>query len=198
MQRESGAACATFARPSTAYRWERLTAVTFGSTLVQFLSPQTLKRRCLWEHWSCCSRVWCLCFFGWVLNPLLYHCTVSAQAALPSVPADTKLSKLDVLLLAADYIAHLTHTLQQEGVLAEDTITSCPGGNLHPVKVKSWLVPDVLLWYLCLWLMLCFGRWWSSEEITKSECSLSNLPSGVTRRSLCWPFQTSACSHTAW
>ncbi|TWW68366.1 transcription factor 24-like [Takifugu flavidus] len=59
---------------------------------------------------------------------------LSLQAALPSVPADTKLSKLDVLLLAADYIAHLTHTLQQEGVLAEDTITSRPGGNLHPVK----------------------------------------------------------------
>lgn len=55
---------------------------------------------------------------------------------MPSVPADTKLSKLDVLVLAADYIAHLTQTLQQEGVLAEDAAPSRPGGNLHPVKVN--------------------------------------------------------------
>uniref|UniRef100_G3NJJ0 Transcription factor 23 n=2 Tax=Cottioidei TaxID=8100 RepID=G3NJJ0_GASAC len=31
----------------------------------------------------------------------------SLQAALPSVPPDTKLSKLDVLVLATNYIAHL-------------------------------------------------------------------------------------------
>uniref|UniRef100_A0A8C2WDQ5 Transcription factor 24 n=1 Tax=Cyclopterus lumpus TaxID=8103 RepID=A0A8C2WDQ5_CYCLU len=38
------------------------------------------------------------------------------QRTLPSVPPDTKLSKLDVLILATTYIAHLTRTLQEEGV----------------------------------------------------------------------------------
>ncbi|KAM6220350.1 transcription factor 23 [Rhynchocyon petersi] len=33
------------------------------------------------------------------------------QATLPAVPRDTKLSKLDVLVLATSYIAHLTRTL---------------------------------------------------------------------------------------
>ncbi|KAM9635956.1 transcription factor 23 [Trichechus inunguis] len=36
------------------------------------------------------------------------------QATLPAVPPDTKLSKLDVLVLATSYIAHLTHTLGHE------------------------------------------------------------------------------------
>ncbi|XP_075606139.1 transcription factor 23 [Balearica regulorum gibbericeps] len=35
----------------------------------------------------------------------------SLQAALPTVPPGTKLSKLDVLVLATSYIAHLSHTL---------------------------------------------------------------------------------------
>lgn len=58
----------------------------------------------------------------------------SLQAALPSVPPDTKLSKLDVLVLATNYIAYLTETLDQEGALAEHTLPSRPGGYLHPVK----------------------------------------------------------------
>ncbi|XP_075770635.1 transcription factor 23 [Pelodiscus sinensis] len=36
---------------------------------------------------------------------------LALQAALPTVPPDTKLSKLDVLVLATSYIAHLSHTL---------------------------------------------------------------------------------------
>ncbi|XP_027706105.1 transcription factor 23 [Vombatus ursinus] len=39
---------------------------------------------------------------------------LALQAALPAVPPDTKLSKLDVLVLATSYIAHLTQTLGQE------------------------------------------------------------------------------------
>lgn len=58
------------------------------------------------------------------------------QAALPSVPPDTKLSKLDVLVLATNYIAYLTETLDQGGALAEHTLPSRPGGYLHPVKVR--------------------------------------------------------------
>uniref|UniRef100_A0A3Q3H1M4 BHLH domain-containing protein n=1 Tax=Labrus bergylta TaxID=56723 RepID=A0A3Q3H1M4_9LABR len=59
----------------------------------------------------------------------------SLQAALPSVPPDTKLSKLDVLVLATNYIAHLTETLHQGGTLADHTLSARPGGYLHPVKV---------------------------------------------------------------
>uniref|UniRef100_A0A4W5NQG5 Transcription factor 23 n=1 Tax=Hucho hucho TaxID=62062 RepID=A0A4W5NQG5_9TELE len=59
----------------------------------------------------------------------------SLQAALPSVPRDTKLSKLDVLVLATDYIAHLTETLDQGGPLSELPLPPRAGGYLHPVKV---------------------------------------------------------------
>ncbi|XP_031176963.1 transcription factor 24-like [Sander lucioperca] len=66
----------------------------------------------------------------------------SLQAALPSVPPDTKLSKLDVLLLATNYIAYLTETLDQGGALAEHTLPSRPGGYLHPVK--KWPMRSLL------------------------------------------------------
>lgn len=68
---------------------------------------------------------------------------LALQAALPAVPPDTKLSKLDVLVLATSYIAHLTRTLGQE----------LPGPAwppflrglryLHPLKVGRW--PRVLV-----------------------------------------------------
>ncbi|XP_039102934.1 transcription factor 24 [Hyaena hyaena] len=58
------------------------------------------------------------------------------QRALPAVPPDTKLSKLDVLLLATTYIAHLTRSLQDDAGAPADP---APGplrgdGYLHPVK----------------------------------------------------------------
>ncbi|KAK5850290.1 hypothetical protein PBY51_014552 [Eleginops maclovinus] len=61
------------------------------------------------------------------------------QRTLPSVPPDTKLSKLDVLILATTYIAHLTRTLQEEGAEESaqqaEALTSLKGdGYLHPVK----------------------------------------------------------------
>ncbi|KAM8822384.1 transcription factor 23 isoform 2-T3 [Spinachia spinachia] len=63
------------------------------------------------------------------------------QRTLPSVPPDTKLSKLDVLILATTYIAHLTRTLQEEGAeeaeskKRTDALHSLKGdGYLHPVK----------------------------------------------------------------
>ncbi|CAH1254439.1 TCF24 [Branchiostoma lanceolatum] len=59
------------------------------------------------------------------------------QKTLPSVPPDTKLSKLDVLVLATTYIAHLMRTLDS----GEDTPESREKqhrlqatGYLHPVK----------------------------------------------------------------
>ncbi|XP_053552873.1 sodium-dependent multivitamin transporter-like [Bombina bombina] len=60
---------------------------------------------------------------------------LSLQAALPSVPPDTKLSKLDVLVLATSYIAHLTHTLDQDGRLADSSQMLRGPGYLHPIKV---------------------------------------------------------------
>ncbi|XP_069564658.1 transcription factor 24-like [Brachyistius frenatus] len=66
----------------------------------------------------------------------------SLQAALPSVPPDTKLSKLDVLVLATNYIAYLTETLDQGGALGEHTVATRPDGYLHPVK--KWPMRSLL------------------------------------------------------
>ncbi|XP_072300397.1 transcription factor 23-like [Eucyclogobius newberryi] len=62
----------------------------------------------------------------------------SLQAALPSVPPDTKLSKLDVLLLATNYIGYLTETLDREGT----QLPSRSGGSFHPVK--KWPMRSLL------------------------------------------------------
>ncbi|XP_069829322.1 transcription factor 23-like [Dendropsophus ebraccatus] len=59
---------------------------------------------------------------------------LSLQAALPSVPPDTKLSKLDVLVLATSYIAHLTQTLDQERPPPTNSQTGRGPGYLHPMK----------------------------------------------------------------
>ncbi|XP_030637732.1 transcription factor 23 [Chanos chanos] len=66
----------------------------------------------------------------------------SLQAALPSVPRDTKLSKLDVLVLATNYIAHLTETLDQAGTLNDLTLPQRAEGYLHPVK--KWPMRSLL------------------------------------------------------
>lgn len=60
----------------------------------------------------------------------------SLQAALPSVPPDTKLSKLDVLVLATNYIAHLTETLDHGGAMCDHAVLPRAEGYLHPVKVS--------------------------------------------------------------
>ncbi|XP_026070520.1 transcription factor 24-like [Carassius auratus] len=65
----------------------------------------------------------------------------SLQAALPSVPPDTKLSKLDVLVLATNYIAHLTETLDQGGMLGDHTVLQ-RAEYLHPVK--KWPMRSLL------------------------------------------------------
>uniref|UniRef100_A0A3Q2YPQ5 Transcription factor 23-like n=1 Tax=Hippocampus comes TaxID=109280 RepID=A0A3Q2YPQ5_HIPCM len=66
----------------------------------------------------------------------------SLQDALPSVPRDTKLSKLDVLVLATNYIAYLTQILDQGRTLSEYTLPPRPGGYLHPVK--KWPMRSLL------------------------------------------------------
>ncbi|XP_020666900.1 transcription factor 24 [Pogona vitticeps] len=65
----------------------------------------------------------------------LRHAFLELQRTLPSVPPDTKLSKLDVLLLATTYIAHLTRSLQDEEELPGEALGTLRGdGYLHPVK----------------------------------------------------------------
>ena len=57
------------------------------------------------------------------------------QRTLPAVPPDTKLSKLDVLVLATTYIAHLMRTLNDE----DENQIFAANGILHPVKVPFLL-----------------------------------------------------------
>uniref|UniRef100_A0A8C5NT19 Transcription factor 24 n=1 Tax=Junco hyemalis TaxID=40217 RepID=A0A8C5NT19_JUNHY len=65
----------------------------------------------------------------------LRHAFLQLQKTLPSVPPDTKLSKLDVLLLATTYIAHLTRSLQDEEEPPGEGLGTLRGdGYLHPVK----------------------------------------------------------------
>lgn len=67
----------------------------------------------------------------------LRHAFLELQRTLPSVPPDTKLSKLDVLLLATTYIAHLTRSLQDDAEAPADAGLGALRGDgyLHPVKV---------------------------------------------------------------
>lgn len=69
----------------------------------------------------------------------LRHAFLELQRTLPSVPPDTKLSKLDVLLLATTYIAHLTRSLQDDNEAPGDPRlgTLRGDGYLHPVKVSN-------------------------------------------------------------
>uniref|UniRef100_A0A669F8M8 BHLH domain-containing protein n=2 Tax=Oreochromis TaxID=8139 RepID=A0A669F8M8_ORENI len=80
------------------------------------------------QGYATCGRPFTLCRYKThtLASELLRYTALSLllpslQAALPSVPPDTKLSKLDVLVLATNYIAHLTETLDQGGTLTEHT-----------------------------------------------------------------------------
>ena len=57
----------------------------------------------------------------------------SLQSALPAVPPSTKLSKLDVLLMASAYIAQLGRLLEEEDLSFPDQ--ERPIVTFHPVKV---------------------------------------------------------------
>ncbi|XP_066522221.1 transcription factor 24 [Hoplias malabaricus] len=84
----------------------------------------------------------------------------SLQAALPSVPPDTKLSKLDVLVLATNYIAHLTETLDQGERLCDHLALQRAEGYLHPVK--KWPMRS---------LLYCgsIGEKWTGASINQDE-----------------------------
>ncbi|XP_051910525.1 transcription factor 24-like [Hippocampus zosterae] len=69
----------------------------------------------------------------------LRNAFLELQRTLPSVPPDTKLSKLDVLILATTYIAHLTRTLQEEG--ADEGESTKHAEALHSLKGEGYLHP---------------------------------------------------------
>ena len=58
------------------------------------------------------------------------------QQALPNVPEGTKLSKLDILLLATNHISHLMSKLSQ-GYVEEHRKRLKDKGVLHPIKVTK-------------------------------------------------------------
>lgn len=59
------------------------------------------------------------------------------QRTLPAVPPDTKLSKLDVLVLATTYIAHLMSALHEDGDVSH---IFAANGCMHPVKVRTTIL----------------------------------------------------------
>ncbi|XP_069134439.1 transcription factor 23-like [Argopecten irradians] len=66
------------------------------------------------------------------------------QRTLPAVPPDTKLSKLDVLVLATTYIAHLMRTLSED---EDENQVFAANGIMHPVKkwpMRSRLYAGIL------------------------------------------------------
>lgn len=63
------------------------------------------------------------------------------QSCLPAVPPDTKLSKLDILILATNYITQLTNMLVEEQAMIEDETGSWLASEFihyrkfyHPIK----------------------------------------------------------------
>lgn len=61
----------------------------------------------------------------------------SLQSCLPSVPPNTKLSKLDVLILATNYISYLSKLLtNDEDGNGMKAVFDCDLKLLHPVKVR--------------------------------------------------------------
>lgn len=61
----------------------------------------------------------------------------SLQTILPAVPPDTKLSKLDILILASAYIGHLGRLLNHANATCSFPLQSIDSGQVifHPVKV---------------------------------------------------------------
>lgn len=57
---------------------------------------------------------------------IIFRAFCRLKTTLPWVPADTKLSKLDTLRLAASYIAHLKKELTDDSILSPDENLSHP------------------------------------------------------------------------
>ncbi|KAH7934832.1 uncharacterized protein LOC119405270 [Rhipicephalus sanguineus] len=65
------------------------------------------------------------------------------QSSLPSVPPDTKLSKLDILVLASNYIAHLGALLSDDEQQHSDDSSAddSPGREVESANSRSYLHP---------------------------------------------------------
>lgn len=65
------------------------------------------------------------------------------QSSLPSVPPDTKLSKLDILVLASNYIAHLGALLSDDEQQQSDDSSAddSPGREAESSNSRSYLHP---------------------------------------------------------
>lgn len=66
------------------------------------------------------------------------------QSSLPSVPPDTKLSKLDILVLASNYIAHLGALLSDDEQQSSDDSSSTDdtsGSGMESASSRSYLHP---------------------------------------------------------
>lgn len=84
----------------------------------------------------------------------------SLQSCLPSVPPNTKLSKLDVLILATNYISYLSKLLtNDEDGNGMKAVFDCDLKLLHPVKVRrDWksivvrlLKYEITHYWRCFW-----------------------------------------------
>uniref|UniRef100_A0A1I8H997 BHLH domain-containing protein n=1 Tax=Macrostomum lignano TaxID=282301 RepID=A0A1I8H997_9PLAT len=62
------------------------------------------------------------------------------QAALPSVPGGTKLSKLDILLLARTYICHLLYVLGRIGREQYMRSQLCHSSKKWPLRERLYLL----------------------------------------------------------
>ncbi|XP_067143795.1 transcription factor 24-like [Centruroides vittatus] len=74
----------------------------------------------------------------------LRNAFLNLQRTLPYVPPNTKLSKLDVLILATTYISHLMKLLNQDTVNSEaecPLLSSCSIELKSPVWESSYLHP---------------------------------------------------------
>ena len=95
----------------------------------------------------------------------------SLQASLPAVPPDTKLSKLDVLTLAAAYIAHLVRLLDHAHVPQRPR--DADAHRLHPLKV----VRKTLCCLTALYLVVDVNEQELAAEVTISQeyCNQSRI-----------------------
>ena len=69
---------------------------------------------------------------------------VELQNALPNVPAGTKLSKLDILILASNYISLLMSKLSDEDP-GEHYNNLKEKGRLYPIKVNTFVIVSPFL-----------------------------------------------------
>ncbi|RWS31114.1 hypothetical protein B4U80_00073 [Leptotrombidium deliense] len=87
----------------------------------------------------CCFNIILNSHILWRSNDTFWQAFCRLKTALPWVPSDTKLSKLDTLRLASSYISHLREILEKND--EEDK-------NFHPTNLHLFL-NEIMLKYRC-------------------------------------------------